>query len=262
MNTDGSERDERDDEAGDRPRHETCGRASELVVSLSHELRAPLHVIIGLAELLADEEDPPSKDELRRFAGDIHRAGEHLLSIVNDILDLSRIEVGKLRAVPELLHLRSVLEAAVAFMGIKARPRRVAISCKVTPPDMPVYADERRLTQILYNLLDNAIKYSPAGGEIRAIATSDGDMALVRVIDQGPGVPAADRERIFQPSRRPVPSACAEAAHGPTGTGLGLPLSRQLVEMQGGRIRVEEPDPEQRGSVFSFCLPLGPPDAE
>ena len=260
MNTCGDGQHERDDEAGDRPRHETCGGTPELVVSLSHDLRAPLHVIIGLAELLADEQQPPSEDELKRFAADIHHAGEHLLSIVNDILDLSRIEAGKLRVVPELLHLRSILEGAVAFMGIKARPRRAAISCKVTPPDMPVYADERRLTQVLYNLLDNAIKYSPEGGEIRVIATSDGDTALVRVIDQGPGVPAADRERIFQPFRSTVPKAAADTPQGLTGTGLGLPLSRQLVEMQGGRIRVEES--EERGSVFAFCLPLGPPDEE
>ncbi len=257
MNTRGDDRHERDDECGDRPRHETCGGTPELVVSLSHELRAPLHVIIGLAELLADEQQPPSEEELKRFAGDIQRAGELLLSIVNDILDLSRIEAGKLRVMPELLHLSSVLEAAVAFMGIKARPRRVAISCDVSPPDMAVYADEGRLTQVLYNLLDNAIKYSPEGGEVRVIATSDGDMALVRVIDEGPGVPAADRERVFQRFRSSAADEATERDQSPTGTGLGLPLTRQLIEMQGGRIWLEEP--EQRGAVFAFHLPSEAP---
>ncbi len=257
MNTRGDDdRHERDDECGDKPCRETRGGTPELVVSLSHELRAPLHVIIGLAELLADEEHPPSEDELKRFAGDIQRAGEYLLSIVNDILDLSRIEAGKLRVIPELLHLSSVLEAAVAFMGIKARPRRVTISCEVSPPDMAVYADERRLTQVLYNLLDNAIKYSPEGGEVRVIATSDGDMALVRVIDEGPGVPVADREPVFQRFSR-IATDAVEEGKTPPGTGLGLPLSRQLIEMQGGRIWVEEP--EQRGAVFAFRLPSEAP---
>ena len=249
MNTPGDDGAERDGE-----------RTSDLVVSLSHELRAPLHVIIGLAELLTDEQQPPSAEELKRFAGNIQHAGEYLLSIVNDILDISRIESGKLDVAPELLHLRSILEAAVAFMGIKARARQVAICCEVASPEMPVYADERRLTQVLYNLLDNAIKYSPEGGEIRVIAASDGEMALVRVIDEGPGVPVAERERIFQSSRKPAPSECTEAVAGPPGTGLGLPLSRQLVEMQGGRIWVEEQ--YTRGSVFAFCLPLGSPDGD
>ncbi len=256
MNTGDDDRHKSDDESGDRARYQPR-RASELVVSLSHELRTPLHVIIGLAELLADDQQPPSKKEVKRFAGDIQHAGEHLLGMVNDILDLSRIEAGKLRLEPEILHLSSILKDAVEFMEVKARARPVAVSCEVIPPDMPVYADERRLRQILYNLLDNAIKYSPDDGEIRVIATPDRDMALVRVMDQGPGVPPAQRDRIFEPFSRIEPNQTAETAQGPTGTGLGLSLTRQLVEMQGGRIWVEQP--EQRGSVFAFCLPCEPP---
>ncbi len=236
-------------EAANKALRQAGGSASRLVASLSHELRAPLHVIIGLAGLLTGDEYQDEAEERRRFASDIKRAGEHLLSLVNDILDLSRIEVGMLELKPERLHLKSVLDAAVELMGEMARGKRIAICCEVAPDDVAVYANERRLKQIIYNLLDNAIKYSPPDTQIRVVAGREQELAVIRVIDQGIGIAPADQEHIFDRFAR------VETPGGDrTGIGLGLAVTKDLVQLHGGRIWVESK--LGQGSSFTFTLPV------
>ncbi len=230
------------------------GSASGLVASLSHELRAPLHVIIGLAELLTGEEYQDEAEQRRRFAGDIKRAGEHLLSLVNDVLDLSRIEAGMLELKPERLHLGRVLKAALGLMSELARSKRIALACEVVPDDLAVYANERRLKQIIYNLLDNAIKYSPPDTHIHVLARRQQELAVISVIDQGIGIAPADQDRIFDRFAR-----VATSVGDRTGIGLGLAVTRELVQLHGGRIWVESE--LGQGSSFSFTLPVNSPAA-
>jgi len=160
---------------------------------MNHDLRAPLHVIIGLAGILCDPHYRQSEQERVKSLQDIKYAGDHLLGLVNDILDLSRIEAGRLRLVPDLLHVGNLLERAVEFMSTRAHEKDIVICLEVRPADMAVYADERRLRQILYNLLDNAIKYSPESSRITVTAGLEEQMARISISDQGPVSPRRSR---------------------------------------------------------------------
>ncbi len=228
------------------------GLAGQLVAAMNHDLRAPLHVIIGLAGILCDPHYRQSEQERVKSLQDIKYAGDHLLGLVNDILDLSRIEAGRLRLVPDLLHVGNLLERAVEFMSTRAHEKDIVICLEVRPADMAVYADERRLRQILYNLLDNAIKYSPESSRITVTAGLEEQMARISISDQGPGIAPEEQERIFELYAR-----LEQIEEKVGGTGLGLPLAKQLTEMQGGMLTLHSTP--GRGSTFSVSLPATPP---
>jgi PAS domain S-box-containing protein len=221
---------------------------SEFMASISHELRTPLHTIIGFAELLEEEAEASLNDKQRRFLHHIHADSEHLLSLINDVLDLSRIEAGGLHLRAESLSLQEIVAEAVNAIRPYADSKSVSIR-EGENLDVSVWADPTRLRQIFYNLLSNGAKFTKAGGEVVVDATIDGDYVKITVADTGLGIAPEECTRIFDKFYQVgfTPVGVRE------GTGLGLAICKQLVEMQGGKIWVES-EPEQ-GSRFQFTLP-------
>src|SRR5579883_13962 len=221
---------------------------TEFVASMSHELRTPLHTIIGFAELLAEELEGPLNEKQKRFVGHIHKDSLHLLELINDILDLSRIESGRLDLRKETFDIANAVEEAMATI----RPQAVAKSLRLewTGPGIPLEADRLRFKEVLFNLLSNAVKFTPEGGCIRVDAVIQGGMAEISVSDTGIGIAAEEHAAIFDKFYQ----AGSTTRGVKEGTGLGLAIAKQLVEAHGGRIRVESA-PGQ-GSRFSFTMPL------
>lgn len=221
---------------------------SEFMASISHELRTPLHTVIGFAELLSEEIGDSLNPRQKRFMEHIRKDSEHLLGLINDVLDLSRIEAGGLTLHTESLGLYSVLEEAVESIRPYAESR--GVSLRVAPyAGQDVLADRLRLRQVLTNLLSNGAKFTPGGGVVSVQAQRSGAFVEISVTDTGVGIATDECQRIFDKFYQVgyTPVGVRE------GTGLGLAICRQLVEMQGGRIWVEsEPG---KGSRFAFTLP-------
>ena len=226
---------------------EQASRAkSQFLATMSHELRTPLNAIIGFAEMLLAQPDLDG-DKQREYAATIRQAGRHLLSLLNDILDLSRIEAGayQLDLVP--LRLADVAEEVVEMMAAEARAGGLSVTVDIAG-DILVEADERALRQILINLVGNAIKFTPPGGAITLTARADEKEVEVTVADTGEGIAAADIERVLEPFVQGEDAM--NRRHG--GAGLGLPLVKRLVELQGGRFRLESE--RGRGTRAIFTL--------
>jgi signal transduction histidine kinase len=221
---------------------------SEFMASISHELRTPLHTIIGFAELLEEEGEGPLNEKQRRFLHHIHADSEHLLGLINDVLDLSRIEAGGLHLRTETLSLREIVAETVNAIRPYADSKSVSIR-EGDHLDTSVWADSMRLRQILYNLLSNGAKFTGSGGEVHVDAAVEDGSVRVTVADTGLGIAPEECTRIFDKFYQVgfTPVGVRE------GTGLGLAICKQLVEMQKGKIWVEsEPG---KGSQFHFTLP-------
>ncbi len=223
---------------------------SDFLANMSHEIRTPMNAVINFASLILDGAYGPISDELRDAVEEIDRNGEALLTLINDLLDLSKIEAGamKLRlaeCLPE-----ECIDAAVSALEWKAAEKGLRVVREVEPDLPAIVADERRITQhVLTNLLKNAVKFTPQG-EIRVGARQGGDNIVFWVADTGIGIPKEEHENIFEAFRQVDGSLSREAE----GTGLGLTIARKFVEMHGGRIWLEsEPG---RGARFEFSLPL------
>ncbi len=228
-----------------RQRAERASQAkSEFLASMSHELRSPLHTIIGFTELLVDELEGPLNEKQKRFASHIQRDSQHLLTLINDILDLSKIEAGRIELRPETFAARDLIDEALAMVRPQAEAKEIALA-NLADPELPVEADRMRSKQVLLNLLTNAVKFTPPGGRVYVETGVDGGFGVIAVLDTGVGVPAELRDRIFDVFYQ---------GPGSTGTGLGLAIARRLVEGQGGSIRME--DGPAGGSRFVFTLPL------
>ncbi len=221
----------------------------EFLASMSHELRTPLNSIIGFSDLLAERGDEQFTPKHKRFIGHIQQGARHLLELINDILDLSKIEAGHL----ELKYEEFNLSAAAAEVLATVRPIAVAKNLEVTstlPEDVSLDGDRLRFKQVLYNLLSNAIKFTAAGGRISIEGSEAGGVAQFCVTDTGIGIPAEEHEAIFS-SFHQVGTTTKGVREG---TGLGLAITKRLVEQHGGRIWVQsEPG---KGSRFYFTLPL------
>lgn len=225
---------------------------SEFLASMSHELRTPLHTIIGFAELLAEGTEGSLNDVQKRFLDHIHRDSEHLLELINDVLDLSKIEAGRLSLNREHYPLaRSIHEALEAI-----RPGAVLKGIQLEDlgqADSMVDADPLRVREMLYNLLSNAVKFTPEGGRVWVTSFEISGFVRVTVGDSGIGIPAGEQENIFDKFYQ-VGNTTRGVREG---TGLGLSITRELVQMHGGWIEVES-DPGQ-GSRFTFTLPTVAP---
>src|ERR1700680_3155430 len=220
---------------------------SEFLANMSHELRTPLNAVIGFSEVLQDRLFGDLNDKQAEYVDDIHTSGRHLLTLINDILDLSKIEAGRMELQVTTFALSDVLENAVALARERAVRQGRSLRLGVDPSAGAVAADERKIKQVLFNLLTNALKFTARGGHVDVTARGDGDDVLVSVSDDGTGIAAADHARIFEEFQQVGQSQLQE------GTGLGLAVSRRFVELHGGRLWVES-EPGQ-GSTFTFTLP-------
>jgi signal transduction histidine kinase len=227
---------------------ETASRhKSEFLANMSHELRTPLNAVIGFSEVLQDRLFGDLNDKQAEYVADIHTSGRHLLTLINDILDLSKIEAGRMELGVSSFAFADVLQTSVALLRERATRQGINLRLEVDPSIGVIEADERMLKQVLFNLLANAVKFTARSGHVDVTARGDGDEVLVSVRDDGIGIAAADQARIFEEFEQ------VGRAHVQEGTGLGLALSRRFVELHGGRLWVvSEPG---RGSTFTFTLP-------
>ena len=242
---------------------EAASRAkSEFLSNMSHELRTPLNSIIGFSEVLHDLTFGPLNTKQAKYVDNVLTAGQHLLSLINDILDLSKVEAGKTTLETRTFTVKPVLENALVLVKERALKRQITLSLD-TPAELTVCADERLLKQILFNLLSNAVKFSEPGGRIAVTAERAGEDLRISVADAGIGIKANDQDRLFLEFEQL--DSGYDRIH--QGTGLGLALTRKFVELHGGQIWVES-EGEGKGSTFSFTIPLvqeeckAPADAE
>jgi len=209
---------------------------SAFLANMSHELRTPLNAIIGFSELLEQHYAGLLNDRQGEYVGDIRRAGHHLLALINDILDLSKAEAGKLQLVEEEVDLDGVLAAAARMLEPRMRTQKLRFIHRAAPALVAIFADAQKLSQIAINLLSNAVKFTPADGEIVVESGIDGRLCPMFVIsDTGIGIEPDEIESVLQPferGRRP-------AAHAQEGTGIGLPLAKSYVELHGGELTLE-----------------------
>ena len=222
---------------------------SDFMAKMSHELRTPLNVVIGFAELMLDQVPGKVNEEQRQCLDDIFSSGQHLLGLINDILDLSKIESGKVELKLANITLPTLMESVRSAMMPMLVQRGQSLDVKLEG-GLYVRADEARLRQVLFNLLSNATKFTPYGGEIRIEVARKDKWCEVSVIDNGIGIKKEDQKQIFAPFYQVENSI----ARGRKGTGLGLVLVKQIVEQHGGRVWLESE--YGKGSRFIFTLPL------
>jgi len=247
---------------------------SAFLANMSHELRTPLNAILGFSELLAHQTYGPLTQKQARYVDNVHTSGQHLLALINDLLDLSKVEAGKLELQPQTFHLREALEAATHVFRHQAEAKQQALTFEVPADLSTITADPLRVKQILYNLLSNAVKFTPTGGRITVTArrvpssefgvsssqpetrnpkpetASVSEFVEIAVADTGIGIKPDDLPKLFQPFTQLENTLTRQAQ----GTGLGLALTKHLVELHGGTIWAESAG-EGRGSTFTLRLP-------
>ena len=255
---------------------------SDFLANMSHELRTPLNAIIGFSELMIDGMTGPLTNEQADFLNDIAASGKHLLSLINDILDLSKVEAGKMELEPGAVHVQELLERSLVMFKEKAMRHNINVDYRVADGITDITADEMKLKQVLVNLLSNAFKYTPDGGSVSVRARLIADFGLrisdlekegrlsaagvdvlfdsairiphsaieISVADTGPGIRAEDVPKLFQPFQQLETTLSRKIP----GTGLGLNLCKKFVEMHGGKIWVESE--VGKGSKFLFMVPI------
>ena len=235
---------------------EVAGRhKSEFLASMSHELRTPLNAVIGFSDVLLARMFGEVNERQDEYLRDIRDSGRHLLELINEILDLSKVEAGKMELDPAQLKLVPILEHGLAMVRERAERTGISLALRTEPDVDTVWADELKLKQVVLNLLTNAVKFTEAGGSVTVTARENGDVAEVTVRDTGIGIADDDRERIFEAFQRGGRGVRTTTE----GTGLGLTLSKRIVELHGGRLWIESVLGE--GSLFGFSLPLAPTPA-
>jgi PAS domain S-box-containing protein len=222
---------------------------TEFLASMSHELRTPLHTIIGFSELLGEQLEGPLTEKQQRFVGHILQDARHLLELINEVLDISKIESGRLELKRETFDFGQCVEEVMAGIRHHAASRNITLENQNNFHES-LYADRLRLKEILYNLLNNAVKFTPEGGRVWIEAGREGDTLHISVCDTGIGIPEKEQPSIFEKFYQvgDISGGVRE------GTGLGLPITKHLVELHGGAISVaSQPG---KGSSFRLVLPL------
>jgi signal transduction histidine kinase len=220
---------------------------SDFLATMSHELRTPLNAIIGFSEVLHEQMFGELNERQRAYVEDVLEAGRHLLSLINDVLDLAKVEAGSMELELSQVAIPEVLQSAVSLHSERASRGRIELSLTTEPQQITISADGRRVRQIVFNLVSNAVKFTPAQGRVDVSARLDDGRVEIAVADTGPGIAPEELETIFEEFKQARDGKRAE------GTGLGLPLSRKLVELHGGRLWVESAT--GHGSTFHFTLP-------
>ena len=223
---------------------------SDFLANMSHELRTPLNAIIGFSEALLERMFGELNEKQADYLRDIHESGRHLLSLINDILDLAKIEAGRMELEMSTFHLPSAIGNAITLVRERAQRHGIALGCEIDPALGELQADERKLKQILLNLLSNAVKFTPDGGRVDVCAKRDTTKVEIAVRDTGVGIAAEDQAALFEEFKQVGRDYTRKAE----GTGLGLALTKRFVELHGGEIRVASA-PGQ-GSTFTVLLPL------
>ena len=230
---------------------ETTRLKSDFLTGMSHELRTPLNAVIGFSEMLLSENYGKLNKKQKKFLSNISISGDHLLRLVNDVLDLSKIESGNMEINYETFNVCIAIEETVSVLKSLAIKKNLSIKMSVKP-DLIINADLTRFKQIMYNLLSNAIKFTEEIGKITVKAFKDGENIKVEVYDDGIGISQNDKEKIFKNFRQ-LDSALTKKQEG---TGLGLKLTRKLIELHNGKIDFESK--KDKGSKFWFILPESP----
>jgi PAS domain S-box-containing protein len=223
---------------------------SDFLANMSHELRTPLNAVIGLSQVLLEQTFGPLNAKQSEYLEGVRQSGDHLLSLINEILDLSKIEAGKEQFEPAVFSMLDTLRNAFMFVKEKAMKHGIELSQEIGPEVGLFYADERRVKQILFNLLSNAVKFTEPGGKVVLKAGQDEHAFTLTVRDTGVGIPDNKRHLIFQPFQQLDGSLSRKHE----GTGLGLVLSKRLVEMHGGTITFESD--QGGGTIFTVTLPV------
>ena len=230
---------------------------SEFLANMSHELRTPLNAIIGFSQLLIDRKVGPMNEKQAEYLGDILEGGMHLLRLINDVLDLAKIEAGKLQLYREEISVAQAMREVCETLLPMALGKNVKVQHEAGPGADEAYLDGRKVRQVLYNLVSNAIKFSKPGGrvDVRSLADGRGGLTL-QVADQGIGIRKEDIDKLFQQFQQ---LDSGSARHYP-GTGLGLVITQKLVELHGGKVAVESE--LGAGSIFSAHFPAQMPAEE
>ena len=226
---------------------------SAFLANMSHELRTPLNSILGFTDVMLEGLDGPLTDYMNNDLRLIQKNGQHLLHLINDVLDMAKIESGRMNLHPERFVIHSVLDEVTSITSTLASEKNTALFIEEdSDQNLEIYADNTRLRQVMINLVNNAIKFTSNGRISLRVSQPDGATALIRVKDTGIGIPPDHLEAIFQEFTQVDTSTTRKVG----GTGLGLPISRRLVEMHGGRLWAESTGVEGEGSMFFVELPL------
>jgi PAS domain S-box-containing protein len=225
---------------------------SEFLANMSHELRTPLNSIIGFSEVLEDKTFGELNTKQQKYVNNIHTSGRHLLQLINDILDLSKVEAGKMDMNYEEFSISDAMRDIGTTIKTQIDKKNLTFETMIDEHLSSIEADQKKFKQIMYNLLSNAVKFTPEGGKIDVKAELADEFARISVIDTGIGIKPDDQELVFAEFQQ-IDSKVSRAYEG---TGLGLPLTRKFVEMHGGKIWVESE--LGKGSTFTFTIPLKP----
>jgi PAS domain S-box-containing protein len=222
---------------------------SDFLASMSHELRTPLNAIMGFSEVLLERNFGELNQKQEEYVKDVFEAGEHLLLLINDILDLARVESGQMIFEPSEFYVRDVVEQCITMIKERALRHYINLSQEISPDVTTAYADERKLKQVIYNLLTNAIKFTPDNGSVFVLVTKTDKDIVFRIEDTGIGIPEEAMSKLFYPffQIRVLHPSIHE------GTGLGLSIVKAIIELHGGKIWVESK--VGKGSRFSFTIP-------
>ena len=226
---------------------------SEFLANMSHELRTPLNAIIGFSEVLIERMFGELNDKQADYLADIHSSGRHLLSLINDILDLSKIEAGHMALDLEAFDVPAALGNAMSLVRERAQHHAIALDLVVAETVGEIVADQRKFKQILLNLLSNAVKFTPDGGRVTVQAATQGDTLVVSVADTGIGIAEDDQAVVFDEFRQ----VGRHYTNKQEGTGLGLALTKRFVDLHGGQLSLHSE--LGKGSTFTFTLPMNPP---
>jgi signal transduction histidine kinase len=240
---------------------------THFLANMSHEFRTPLNAIIGFSEILADKTFGELNNRQRKYCNNILKSGRHLLQLVNDILDLSKVEAKRVELRRSAFSVAKALSEVETIVRTLARKKAISLHVEIAPDLPPLYADEAKFKQVMYNLLSNAIKFTRDGGKVSVNATiqsatsddpSPSDASLrVAVSDTGIGIKLKEQRRVFEEFEQ-VDSSYVRQQQG---TGLGLALTKRLVERHGGRIWVVSEGLEGKGSTFIFLMPMAKHEA-
>ncbi|MGH8674463.1 MAG: sensor histidine kinase, partial [Burkholderiales bacterium] len=223
---------------------------SDFLANMSHELRTPLNAIIGFSEVLDERYFGELNEKQSEYVKDIHSSGRHLLTLINDILDLSKIEAGRMELDLADFDLPSALQNAMTLVKERAQRHGIALGLEIDAALGTFRADERKFKQIMLNLLSNAVKFTPEGGRVSVAAKPNGTAVEISVADTGVGIALEDQAAVFEEFKQVGRDYTRKAE----GTGLGLALTRRFVELHGGKISLASA--LGKGSTFTFTLPI------